>query len=131
MNQEMANKEIKTGLAWGGSVVVVALSAVLAHKLGYIGGDTVTRVVFGTNGLMIAWYGNRIPKRVAPSAQARQAQRVAGWSLALSGLLYAGLWAFAPIPVATSVGTGAVLAGVAATLGYCLALRFKDKSRLI
>jgi hypothetical protein len=125
MNKEIINKEIKAGLAWGGSVLVVALSAVVAHKLGYIDSDTVTRVVFGTNGVMIAWYGNRIPKSVAPGAQARQAQRVAGWSMVLSGLLYAGLWAFAPVPAATKVGTGAILAGVAVTLGYCLSLRSK------
>jgi hypothetical protein len=71
MNQVMMNKEIKAALAWGGSVLVVALC---------IDGDTVDRVVFGTNGLMIAWYGNRIPKSIAPSAQARRAQRVAGWT---------------------------------------------------
>ena len=75
------------------------------------------------NGLMIAWYGNRMPKAVAPSACARQATRVAGWSLVLSGLVYAGLWAFAPIPVALSVGCGAIVAGIAVTLGYCLSLR--------
>jgi hypothetical protein len=130
MNQEM-NKEIKAALAWGGSVVVVALCAVLARKLGYIDGETVDRAVFGANGLMIAWFGNRIPKRVAPSAQARRAQRVAGWSMALSGLTYAGVWAFAPIPVATTVGTGAVFAGIAATFGYCLSLRSREKKRLI
>ena len=127
MNREMANREFKLGLAWGGSVLVVALCAVFARKLGYIDSDTVSRVVFGANGLMIAWYGNRIPKSVVPSTQARRAQRVAGWSMVLSGLTYAGLWAFAPISVATTVGTGAVFAGVAATLGYCLSLRSKAK----
>ena len=104
---------------------------VSARKLGYIDSDTVTRVVFATNGLMIAWYGNRIPKSIVPSAQAREAQRVAGWSMVLSGLTYAGLWAFAPIVVAEIAGIGAVFAGVAATLGYCLSRRSKEKSRLI
>ena len=42
-----------------------------------------------------------MPKAVVPSAYARQATRVAGWSMVLSGLVYAGLWAFAPIPVAS------------------------------
>jgi hypothetical protein len=128
MNNESKNKEIKAGLAWGGSVLVVALCAVVARKLGYIDSDTVTRVLFGTNGLMVAWYGNRIPKSVVSSAQARQAQRVAGWSMLLSGLLYAGLWAFAPMPVATTVGTGVILAGVAVTLGYCVARRPNAKA---
>jgi hypothetical protein len=77
---------------------------------------------------MIAWYGNRMPKTVVPSAQARQARRVAAWSLVLSGLIYAGLWAFAPIPVAISGGTGAIVAGGAVTLAYCLSLRSKAKA---
>jgi hypothetical protein len=128
MNKETMNKEIKAGLAWAGSVLVVTLCAVFARKLGYIDGDTVTRVVFGTNGLMIAWYGNRIPKTVVPSVQARRAQRAAGCSMVLSALIYAGLWAFAPIAVATTVGTVAIFAGLAATLGYCLSLRPKEKA---
>ena len=131
MNQEAINKEIKAGLAWGGAVLVLACCAVLARKLGYIDSDTVTRLVLGANGLMIAWHGNRIPKRVAPSAQARRVQLVAGSSMALSGLVYAGLWVFAPISVAMTVGTGAIFAGIAATFSYCLLLRSKQKSRLI
>ena len=46
---------------------------------------------------MIAWYGNRMPKAVVPDACARQATRVGGWSMALSGLVYAGLWAQSPM----------------------------------
>ena len=56
----------------------LALGATFARQLGYIDGDTVTRVVIGMNGLMIAWYGNRMPKAVVPSAYARQVTRVGG-----------------------------------------------------
>jgi hypothetical protein len=78
----------------------------------------------------LAWYGNRMPKTLVPGAGpgARQARRVAAWAMVLSGLVYAGLWAFAPIAVATPVGCGAVLAGIAVTLGYCLSLRAKAKA---
>ncbi len=69
--------------------------------MGYIDRDTVIRVVTGMMGLWMAWYGNRMPKTMVPvPASAGQARRVASWSLVLSGLVYAGLWAFAPIPVA-------------------------------
>jgi hypothetical protein len=122
------NKELIASLAWGGGMIALALGATLARKLGYIDGDTVTRLVIGVNGLMIAWYGNRMPKTFVPSARARQAKRVGGWSMVLSGLVYAGLWVFAPIPVATFGGCGAVLAGIAVTLGYCLWLRAKAKA---
>ncbi len=85
--------------------------------------ETVTRVISGTTGLMIASYGNRMPKVFVPSTRARQITRVAAWSLVLSGLVYAGLWAFAPIPVAIAGGCAAVLSGMAVTIGYCLSLR--------
>jgi hypothetical protein len=127
MNKEM-KKELIGTLAWAGIMCALALGAILAHKLGYIDRDTVIRVVTGPIGLMIAWYGNRIPKTVVPSARAGQAQRVAAWSLVLSGLFYTGLFVFAPIPVAATVGSGAVVAGIAVTLGYCLSLRGKPKA---
>ncbi|MEP9357760.1 ammonium transporter [Sphingomonas sp. KR3-1] len=121
------NKELAAGLGWCGGILALSIGSVVARKLGYIDQDTVLRLVLGINGLMIAWYGNRIPKKVVPSIRARQAQRVAGWSQVLSGLVYTGLWAFAPIPVATILGTATVFAGVVVTLGYCLSLR--DRAR--
>jgi|APFre7841882724_1041349.scaffolds.fasta_scaffold60064_3 hypothetical protein len=127
MNKEM-NQEVLGSLALGVGIVVLALVATSARKLGYIDADTVTRIVTGANGLMIAWFGNRLPKAFVPSACARRARRVAGWSLVLSGLVFAVLWAFAPIPLAVAGGSAAVLAGIAVTVGYCLSLRAKAKT---
>ena len=110
-------------LTWGVGIVVLALGATYARKLGYIEGETVTRLVLGATGLMVAWFGNRMPKTIAPGARARQAQRVGGWSMALSGLVYAGLWAFAPFDVALIGGCSAILVGIAVTIGYCLSVR--------
>lgn len=122
------NKELIAWLAWAVGILVVALGARYARELGYIDSETTTRVVIGLNGLMVAWIGNRMPKTFVPSSQARQARRVAAWSLVLSGLVYAGLWTFAPIPVAVAGGCGAVLLGIAVTLGYCISLRAKAKA---
>ena len=122
-------KELLVALAWGGGIVLLALGATFARNQGYIDQDTVLRVVIGINGLMIAYYGNRAPKAVAPSIYAAQIARVAGWSQVLSGLIYAGLWAFAPIPVAIWLGCGAVLAGMIVTAGYCLWLRGRARAR--
>ena len=121
-------KELMAALAWAGGMLVLALGATFAHRLGYIDRDTVERVVLIPVGLWMAWYGNRIPKTFARGANARQAQRVAAWSQVLSGLVFAGLWAFAPMPVAITVGSGAVLAGVAVTFGYCLTLPTRAKA---
>ena len=116
-------KQLIADLSWGVGIVVLALGATYARKLGYIEAETVTRLVLGATGLMITWFGNRMPKTFVPSARARQAQRVGGWSMALSGLAYAGLWAFAPFDVALIGGCGAILVGIAVTVGYCLSVR--------
>jgi hypothetical protein len=131
MNKDTMNEELTACLVWAGGMMALALGATFAHKLGYIDRDTVTRLVTGAIGLWMAWYGNRMPKAmvlVRGPAGARQATRVASWSLVLSGLVYAGLWALAPIPVAITAGSGAVVVGIAVTLGYCLSLRAKPKA---
>ena len=117
------NKEIAGSLAFAAGILIVALAGVEASKLGYIDRDTVTRVVIGINGLMVASYGNRIPKRFAPSAAIKQVQRVAGWSQVLSGLAYTALWAFAPMNTAIIGGSAVILASLAVTFGYCFAHR--------
>ncbi|MDF7777393.1 ammonium transporter [Sphingomonas sp. AOB5] len=122
------NKELGSAITWAGGIIVLALGATFARQWGYIDADTVTRIVVGTNGLLIAWYGNRMPKAFVPSAGARKAARVGGWSMVLSGLIYAALWAFAPIQIAVIGGCAAVIAGIAITAGYCLSLRAKAKA---
>lgn len=119
------NKELIAGLAWGGGIIAMALAMTQARKLGYMDGDTVTRVVIAMNGLVIAWYGNRMPKRFFPSELARKVSRLGGWSMTISGLVYVALWAFAPIGVAVAAGSAAVLAGVALPLAYCMSQRNK------
>ena len=119
------NKEVMGSFAWGVGILVLALGARFAREQGFIDADMTTRIVLGATGLMIAWMGNRMPKTFVPSARARQARRVAAWSLALSGLVYAVLWAIAPLPVAIWGGCGAVILGMVVTFGYCLSLRVR------
>ncbi len=121
------NREVAANLAWGGMIVGAALCAKFAQGQGLLDADTVTRLVIGLNGIYIAWMGNRMPKTFVPNAAARKARRVAGWSLTLSGLVYAGLWIFAPFSWAVAGGCAAIVAGIAVTLGYCLSLRDKPK----
>ena len=121
-------RELVGALAWAGVMLALAFGATIAHKAGYISRDTDTRLAIGIIGLWMAWYGNRIPKTFAPSACARRAQRVAAWSMVLSGLIYAGLWAFAPMPVAIWGGTIVILGGVIISIGYCLLLQARTNA---
>ena len=115
-------KDILAGVVAGASMLLFALAAKYAHGKGYIDGDAVLRVV-AMNGLLVAYLGNQLPNAVVPYAWARQSRRFSGWTLVLSGLVFAGLWIFAPIPVAVTFGTVAVLGGVILSLGYCVWLR--------
>ena len=121
-------KDLFGSLAWGVGIVVLALGATLARQLGYIESDTVTRIVMGATGLMVAWFGNRMPKSFVASAAGRKVTRVGGWSLFISGLVYVMLWAFAPFDVAVVAGCGAVAAGMALTIGYSLSLRSRKNA---
>jgi hypothetical protein len=122
------NKEVMGSLAWGVGILLLALAATLARRQGFVDAETVTRLVLGANGLMIAWFGNRMPKTFVPQAWARQARRVCAWSMVLSGLIYAGLFAFAPMKLAVAGGVAAVLTGIAVSFFYCWSLRAKAQA---
>jgi len=124
----MMNSETKISLAWGVGIVVLALGLSSARSAGHIDHDTVTRIVLGAIGLMVAWFGNMMPKRFVPSALVRKVHRVGGWSLVISGLIYAAAFAVLPIQTAVFVGGGAVVAGLAITIGYCQSLRTKARA---
>lgn len=114
------NKDLVGSFAWGLGIVLLALVCRQLRAMEYIEGETVTRVVIGATGLMVAWFGNRMPKTFTPLPWARRARRVGGWSLAISGVVYAALWAFAPIATAVWLGSAAVLSGIAVTMVYCV-----------
>lgn len=61
------NKDLIGSLAWGVGILVLTLGAAFARRLGYADSDTVTRLVIGANGLMIAWFGNRMPRPSCPA----------------------------------------------------------------
>lgn len=117
--------ELLAALLWAGVILALALAATAARKAGYIEADIATRIVIATIGLSVVWQGNRMPKAFVSGACARQARRVGGWAMTLSGLVYAGLYAFAPLDIAFVYGCGAIAVGMVVMLGYCAALRGK------
>ena len=121
-------KDVINSLAWGGGILMLALAASLARSLGYIDQEMTLRIVLGATGLMIASFGNRIPKTFVAGANAKKAQRVTAWSMVLSGLIYAGAFVFAPISMAVVIGCGAIILGIAISFGYCLSLRNRAKA---
>lgn len=117
-------KDLTHSLAWGGGILAVALACSLARHLGYLEQETTLRIVLGVTGLMVAAFGNRIPKTFAPGAGVRKAQRVTAWAMVLSGLVYAGAFLLAPtMQIAMTVGCAAIVLGLVVAIGYCLSLR--------
>lgn len=116
-------REVLAALGWASGIIGIALAATAARRMGMIDQEAVTRLVIGLNGLLVAWYGNRMPKAFVPSLAARRVARVGGWSMVLSGLAYAALWAFAPVDTAIVAGCAAIIAGIGITVAFALSLR--------
>ena len=95
------------GIAIAAILIALGLALAYARAKGLLdkGDNSVVSRVFGVaTGLILAYYGNVIPKRsacvnpVSDSAARRQrVLRFSGWVFTLAGLAYAAIWAFAPL----------------------------------
>lgn len=110
-------------LVWAAAILALAFAGNWARAAGLLGPETPARITTAVIGLFVVWHGNRLPKTFVPSACARQATRFAGWTMTISGLIYAALYIFAPMHVAFVWGCGAIAAGILITLAYCFSLR--------
>lgn len=124
-----AKKSIRGALILAGVQVGGALLLTLANKLGWIDSETTTRGVMVLIGLMLVVVGNSMPKKQedGPPSQTvgdivvRQSiTRVGGWAMLLGGLVWVGLWAFAPRDVAQVGSIAAVATAVVVMLVYAI-----------
>jgi CBS domain containing-hemolysin-like protein len=113
-------KTIGESLALAALIIATSLGIIVAQKTGVLSVDTGTRVGMLINTLVVAYFGNLIPKAIVPNERARAARRFAGWALASTGLVSAGLWIFAPIDVATPATIALIGTAVVVVFGYCL-----------
>jgi hypothetical protein len=112
-------------IALAAFIIAAALALGHAENAGWIGDDTAKRAMQVLIGLMLAAYANMMPKQLSrprsslrAEAAAQSVLRVGGWSLTLASLVYAGLWAFAPLDLA-NIASMIVLGGATAfMLGY-------------
>ena len=97
-------KELIHGLVVAGLLIGSALAIVAARRLHLLGGPDLAPRLFGlVCGLVLAAYGNVIPRRLVRyepdsgrPARRQAALRFAGWAFVLAGLTNAAIWAFAP-----------------------------------
>lgn len=116
-----------TSVAVALAVMILGTAAALsyAQAVGLVEPDTAKRTMQVMIGLILAAYANLMPKDVGrwqastlAMARAQSVLRVGGWSLTLAGLVYAGLWAFAPLAFADIAAMAVVASALLITLGY-------------
>jgi hypothetical protein len=108
-------------------LIAISLALAWAARAGAVPGDWPTRITMILSTLMIAYYGNAIPKMILRSAAARNARRFAGWAFVLAGFAAAALWAVAPLDIATPASIAIVGGAVLLVFGYCLLARSPDR----
>ena len=123
----MIIRQLGYAIAFAALVLAAAAGLREAVASGALDAESAKRIMQAMLGLGLAGYGNFMPKkfgrpRRSPEAEARMqaALRVGGWAMTLAGLVYALLWALAPLPLADTGGTIAVAGAAAITLGYAL-----------
>jgi hypothetical protein len=117
-------RELLVGIGLAAFVLSVSGAARYAESLDLLTPEAAKRIAQVAVGLMLAAFGNRMPKQIGVWTTAEAARRcqsvsrVGGWLIAVAGLVHAGLWAFAPVAVARPTAMTAVATASLAVVGY-------------
>jgi hypothetical protein len=121
----MTARPILRGLALGAAMLAAAAIFKIGEHRGLLGAETAARAMQVVIGLMLAFYGNFIPKNLPvlreparTSARMQSALRFGGWAFTLAGLAYAAIWAWAPLTMAGDISVVIVAAATVAALAY-------------
>ncbi len=105
------------------AMIAASIIAAWGVMTGALGADSPVRIMMVFNALILAYYGNAIPKAVLRTPVARAARRFAGWVFVLGGLISAALWAFAPLDIATPAAIAVTAGSAILAFGYCFLSR--------
>lgn len=115
---------VKTSLVLAAAIIFTSLAAAGARNAGLIDADAATRISMTTIGLMVAWYGNAMPKTLAATtARAIAYRRFAGYAFTAAGLANAAIWIWAPMDYAAELSILPIVAGMLIVLGYVFTIR--------
>lgn len=98
----MARKPILSSIVFAALMVIAALALKYAAAFHFVSGEIPTRGVQTLIGLMLAFFGNTIPKslprfREGESGRIQSLQRTSAWFFTVAGLGFAAIWAWAPL----------------------------------
>jgi hypothetical protein len=119
-------KHLRFHLILAGTLILGSALLVWAKHAGLVGGEIPVRGCMVMIGLALALYTNRAPKEVLRrTARGLAIQRVSGWTFVIAALVYAGLWLFAPLDVATIASMLVIAGAVAGVYVWCTLTRPK------
>lgn len=124
--QRDGDADIRRGVVFAGVMLALSLGGTLAGAAGLIGRDELPRrTLMAMSGVLLAYFGNGMPKTLTPLSSlqcdprvAQAFRRFAGWVWVLAGLAVAVEWIFVPLDVATSVSIPTLLAAVTVTIAW-------------
>lgn len=126
----MKFKPVIASLVLSAVFLGVTFALKIAERNGLIGADVGDRGFMILIGLVVAGYGNVVPKQlkrpretIAAEMRMQTALRVCGWTMTLAGLAFAGAWTVLPESVAAPVSMLALGAAFLVVLSYALACR--------
>ena len=114
---------IKRALLMAGCILGLAWSLAAAANTGLIEPTTTRRLMGAANGIVLAIFGNVIPKTLRPlacekfdPARAQAYRRFGGWTFTLAGLGSSVAWLTLPMEFARPVAMGIVASSVVVVL---------------
>jgi hypothetical protein len=118
---------IKSALLLASFIIGLAWLATVAVSNEMLTDATSERLMGAANGLVLAAFGNLIPKTVRRASDARLGEaraqayrRFAGWTFTLAGLGYALVRLTFPADLARPVSMGLVAGSLVVVLGVCV-----------
>lgn len=126
----MNTSGIRTGIVLSLALIATTLSLTWAGKAGLIDADLPVRITMALSCILIAFYGNAIPKALMRSADAISARRFAGWSFVLTGIATSAIWILAPVDFAAEATLIIVGATALLVLSICTLVRRKASAKV-
>lgn len=128
----MVRKPILSSIVFAVIVVAAAFALKYAAAHHLVAADVPMRGIQVLTGLMLAFYGNVIPKnlprfREGESGRIQALRRTCGWLSTLAGLGYAAVWAGAPYAVAPILSVIVVGGSTVATFGFAIWTHFAER----
>ena len=116
-------KHLAQGAILAAGLIAISLALAWQARAGTVPGDWPTRITMILSALMIAYYGNMIPKMILRTDAARAARRFAGWAFVLAGLGSAALWAASPLDVAMPASIALIGGTLILVVAHCVLSR--------